>query len=77
MNNAKTAWPEALKRLQGLRQANLSCQNGFLIGLCLQVVFSSSVMYANFLTISQRRAIAEIAKEHAARSALHQKIWMH
>lgn len=35
----------------------------------MQVVFSSSVMYANFLTLAQRRAIAKEAEEHLARCA--------
>ena len=33
----------------------------------LQVLFSSSVMYGNFLTIAQRRALAKEAAEHANR----------
>ena len=34
----------------------------------LQVLFSSSVMYGNFVTIAQRRAIAKEAQEHKDRS---------
>ena len=37
--------------------------------VALQVLFSSSVMYGNFLTIAQRRAIAKEAQEHKDRSA--------
>ena len=36
--------------------------------VALQVLFSSSVMYGNFVTIAQRRAIAKEAQEHKDRS---------
>lgn len=35
--------------------------------LVLQVLFSSSVMYGNFVTIAQRRALAKEAQEHKDR----------
>ena len=35
----------------------------------LQVIFSSTVMYANFKTIAHRRVIAKQAEEHLARCA--------
>lgn len=39
-----------------------------------QVLFSSSVMYGNFVTIAQRRAIAKEAQEHKDRSVAQQTI---
>ena len=35
--------------------------------LALQVLFSSSVMYGNFVTIAQRRALAREAQEYKDR----------
>ncbi len=35
--------------------------------LLLQVLFSSSVMYGNFVTIAKRRALAKEAQEHKDR----------
>ena len=39
--------------------------------LLLQVLFSSSVMYGNFVTIAQRRALAKEAQEHKDRYFSH------
>lgn len=41
------------------------------MSLLLQVLFSSSVMYGNFVTIAQRRALAKEAQEHKDRYFSH------
>ncbi|KAK9789210.1 hypothetical protein WJX73_000342 [Symbiochloris irregularis] len=57
------------------RERHLLSRRTFELAILIQnftskVIFSSSVMYANFLTLAQRRAIAKEAEEHLARIKL-------